>query len=268
MENKYYEVVNESLKNFYDRRVDIVSKTDVFKIIKQKNPYLYRAFGTNDAHDFVENILLDAQTSSDETIFGDFFEEVAIGVSTNGRKSSANSIDLEIWSEDQTQVKLYAVKSGTKVFNAQSRERQRQAFGEAQKRLKGIAVTPIVGYGYGRKAIERKSNKNNFTEEAGEVFWTSITGEESFYIELIELVGLVADKHKTNFKREWDKCVNRQYKKFIDVFGNEDGSIDWEKIIKYSSGVKAPKEVNDKINETRKKNKKNVAGKKVKKKKV
>lgn len=253
LENKYYEVVNEALKNFYDRRIDIVSKIDVFKIIKHKNPYLYRAFGTNDAHDFVENILIDAQISSDETIFGDFFEEVAIGVSTSGRKSSANSIDLEIWSDDQTQVKLYAVKSGTKVFNAQSRERQRQAFTEAQKRLKGIVVEPIVGYSYGRKATEGKSKKDNFREEAGEVFWTSITGDDNFYIELIELVGLVADKHKTNFKREWDKCVNRQFKKFIDVFGNEDGSIDWKNIIKYSSGVKAAKEVSAKIRDTKRK---------------
>jgi hypothetical protein len=253
MESKYYEVVNKALKNFYNRRIEIVSKIDIFKVIKHKNPYLYRAFGTNDAHDFVENILIDGQTSSDETIFGDFFEDVAIGVSNNGRKSSANSIDLEIWSEDQAQVKLYAVKSGTKVFNAQSRERQRQAFAEAQKRLKGIAVIPIVGYSYGRKAAENRGKKDNFSEEAGEVFWTNITGDKNFYIELIELVGIVAENHKMNFKSEWDKCVNRQYKRFIEVFGDEDGSIDWDKIVKYSSGEKVPEDVRKKVSEINRK---------------
>jgi len=252
MESKYYEVVNKALKNFYDRRIEIVSKADIFKIIKQKNPYLYRAFGTNDAHNFVESILYDSQTSSDETIFGDFFEEVAIGVSANGRKSSANSIDLEIWSDDQTQVKLYAVKSGTKVFNAQSRDKQRQAFAEANKRLKGIAVTPIVGYSYGRKTVKSKGNKDNFVEEAGEIFWTNITGDNNFYVELIGLVGVVAEKHKAKFKREWGKCINRQYKKFIDVFGDEDGSIDWESIVRYSSGMEAPKDIDKKITEMRK----------------
>lgn len=255
MDSKYYEIVNNALKNFYDRRIQIVSNIDIFKVIKNKNPYLYRAFGTNDAHDFVENILADSQTSSDETIFGDFFEEVAIGVSTNGRKSSTNSIDLEIWSDDQKEVKLYAVKSGIKVFNAQSKERQRQAFTEAMNRLRGIAVIPIVGYSYGRKKQVGSSKKDNFAEEAGQVFWTSITGDSNFYIELINLVGEVSEKHKTYFKSEWDKCINRQYKKFIDVFGNEDGSIDWESIVKYTSGVEAPKDIEKKITEIRKREK-------------
>ncbi|MCX7883618.1 MAG: PmeII family type II restriction endonuclease [Caloramator sp.] len=249
MENKYYEIIRKALEKFYNRRIEIVSKIDIFKIIKHKNPYMYRAFGTNDAHDFVESILIDCQTSSDETIFGDFFEEIAIEIaklSNNARKSSADSIDLEIWSEDEKNVRLYAIKSGTKVFNAQSRERQRQAFIEAQKRLKGIAVTPIVGYSYGRKN-PTDYNKDNFIEEAGEVFWTDITGNNKFYLELIELVGDVADSHKIIFKNEWDKCINRQLIKFIKIFGKEDGGIDWQSIVKYSSSKNVDKELEMKI---------------------
>ncbi|EOR24449.1 hypothetical protein A500_12629 [Clostridium sartagoforme AAU1] len=256
MENKYFSIVNSALSDFYKRRIDIVSRVDIFKTIKHKNPYLYRAFGTNDAHDFVENILLDCQTSSDETIFGDFFEEVAIGVAKENniaRKSSADSIDLELWSEDDRQVKLYAVKSGTKVFNAQSRERQRQAFTEAQRRLKGIAVTPIVGYSYGRKKTS-DSNKDNFSEEAGQVFWTNLSGNKDFYMELIELIGQAAEQHKLEFKSEWDKCINRQFRKFIEVFGEDDGSIDWRNIVKYSSSEIVDKDLEKKIRGIKKKN--------------
>lgn len=246
METNNYEVVSRALKNFYERRIDKLEKIDIFDVLKRKNPYLYRAFGTNDAHDFIEEVLVHYQSSSDETIFGDFFEEVAIGVSKNGRKSSANSIDVEVWSDDQKSVSLYAVKSGTHVFNAQSKERQRQAFMEAQRRLQGIAVTPIVGYSYGRRR-NSSSNRNNFNEHAGQVFWRRLSGQENFYIELIELIGKAAEEHKQNFKREWDKCINRQFLTFMKVFGSPDGSILWDLIVKYSSAEKIPKEIQKSI---------------------
>ena len=256
MNNEHYKVVSTALEKCYERRIEKVGKIDVFGIIKRKNPYMYRAFGSNDAHTFVEDILLDAQTSSDETIFGDFFEEVAIGVAKNGRKSTALGLDLEVWSDDQREVDLYAIKSGVNVFNSSSRERQRQAFTEAVKRLQGkkVIVTPKVGYGYGRKNSS-EANKDNFVEEAGEVFWTQITDDPSFFLELIELVGVAAEQHKNNFLSEWQKCVNRQYKKFMDVFGFEDGSIDWEGIVKYSSGAVAPNEIESKMRNIRKQEK-------------
>lgn len=257
-------IVDDALKNCYKRRIDIVGKVDIFKMLKQKNPYMYRAFGTNDAHDFVEDILLDAQSSSDETIFGDFFEEVAIGVSRNSKKSSGSGVDMEIWSDDLREVDLYAVKSGINVYNSSSRERQRQAFNEAIKRLKGYAVTPKVGYGYGRKKVV-KSNKDNFQEEAGEVFWTQISSDPSFYLELIDLVGVSAEQHKINFDNEWQKCVNRQYKKFMDVFGLDNGSIDWKAIVRYSSAESMPKDIDKKIRASRKKEKEATINKTIEK---
>lgn len=255
MDREYYSIVNTALRNFYNRRIDIVSKTDIFKVLKQKNPYLYRAFGTNDAHQFIESILSDNQTSSDETIFGDFFEDVAINVARlsneNVMKSSADSIDMEIWNDEMNNVKLYAIKSGTKVFNAQSKRRQNQAFQEAQKRLKNIAITPIVGYSYGRKNAT-KNNQNNFQEVAGEEFWTSITGDKYFYLKLVDFIGQAAEEHKIIFNSEWDKSINKQFRKFIEVFGEEDGSINWKDIVKHSSSKLIDKEVKNKIRKVNK----------------
>ncbi|MGL4935861.1 MAG: PmeII family type II restriction endonuclease [Cetobacterium sp.] len=239
-------VIEKALSQFYQRRIEKLSENDIFRILKRKNPYLYRAFGTNDGYNFVRDLLMDTQTSSDETLFGDFFEEVAINITPNGRKSSTDSIDLEVWSEDMKSVKLYAVKSGPNVFNAMSKKRQNDAFQESQKRLKGIAVTPIVGYSYGRKKTT-KENKNVFEEVAGQLFWKELTGDENFYIKLIDYIGMVADEHKESFKSEWDKCLNKLFKKFMDVFGNEDGSLNWEEILKFNSSSENSTVINKKI---------------------
>lgn len=253
MESKnYLNIIDNSLQQFYQRRVEKLFDKDIFEILKRKNTYLYRAFGTNDGYTFVKNLLMDTQTSSDETLFGDFFEEVAIKVSNGGRKSSTDSVDLEVWSEDMKSVKLYAVKSGPNVFNAMSKKKQNDAFKDIMKRLKGIAVTPIVGYSYGRK-VSTTENKNNFEEMAGQMFWRDLTGDENFYIKLIEYIGNVADSHREEFKSEWDRCLNRLFKRFMDVFGDEDGSINWDDILKYNSGSEIPKEISQKIREIKKK---------------
>lgn len=255
MNEKHLQVVSTALTKFYKKRIDKLSDKDIFAIIKRKNPYLYRAFGTNRGHFFVEELLSDSQTSSDETLFGEFFEEVAIGVSINGRKSSSDSVDLEIWSEDEKSVKLYAVKSGTSVFNAMSLRRQNDSFKESIKRLKGIAVIPLVGYSYGRKE-SRESSKNNFEEKAGQCFWEDITGDSNFYIDLINLIGTVADVHKIEFESEWNKCINRLSHNFLSIFGNNDGSINWDNIVQFNSGKEIPKEITQKIKEFKKSSKK------------
>ena len=245
-----FEVIKKALEEFYLRRITKLMGSDIFDIIKRKNPYLYRAFGTANAHDYIKALLADTQTSSDETLFGEFFETVAIAVS-GGRKSSANSIDLEIWSPDQKSVKLIAVKSGPHIFNAQSKQRQNVAFQEAMKRLTKVAVTPIVGYSYGRKE-NRGGNQNNFSEVAGQAFWEEITGDSGFYIKLMDYIGQAASQHKEKFDEEWNKCINRLFKAFLDVFGNEDGSIDWESVVIYNSQKESPLDINEKIRAVKK----------------
>jgi len=83
-------------------------------LVKRKNPYLYRLRGANSAHEFASAIVEAALSSSEETIFGEFFEEVAIVVcrhSLGGVKSSAEGIDIEYDTEDGVRT-LVQVKSG------------------------------------------------------------------------------------------------------------------------------------------------------------
>ena len=93
------------------------------------------------AAEVVQELVLAFMSSSEETLFGNiFFEEVALAAS-GGEKALADSIDIVIHTEDS--VKAIAVKSGTSVFNAQSKRRQQQAFEEMRKRL-GLDIESIT----------------------------------------------------------------------------------------------------------------------------
>ncbi len=244
-----HNIIEDALQYFYKKRIQKLSEIDIFPILQRKNPYMFRAFGTSDAHAYILDLLGATQSSSDETLFGEFFETVALKVS-QGKKSASNSIDVEIWDDDNKAVKLIAVKSGPHIFNAQSKKKQNDAFQESMRRLTKVAVDSIVGYAYGRK----KSSENNkfvFREIAGQAFWMEITGDKDFYLELMHHIGRIATLHEKEFEEEWNKSVNKVYKLFMDVFGNTDGSINWDSIIRYNSGADSPKDIMSGIRECR-----------------
>jgi hypothetical protein len=43
-------------------------------------------------------------------------------------------------------------------------------------------------------------------------------------------------KHRAMFEEEWNKAINRFEHDFLNNFGNPDGSIDWEKLMRFNSG--------------------------------
>jgi len=105
--------VESNIGEFHKRRVDSLQSLKLTQVLKRKNPYLFKAKNINDAHDLVK-LILDAHLSSQEkTIFGEFLEKLAIFVCSkvfNGRKSSAEGIDLEFTRENV--IYIIAVKSG------------------------------------------------------------------------------------------------------------------------------------------------------------
>ncbi len=57
----------------------MLEKLSLKRILRRKNPYLFRALGSEIASDIVQQILQAFVSSSDETIFGDaFFEPIAL----------------------------------------------------------------------------------------------------------------------------------------------------------------------------------------------
>lgn len=233
-------IVHSALDEFYERRSNNIAGLKLEKVLKRKNPYLYRAIGYVSANEIVEELLKAYITSSDEGIFGDaFFEKVAEQVS-DGHKSMTDSVDIEIHTESG--IKAYAVKSGPSVFNSMSKTRQKQAFEECRKRLSKMRkhFEAIVGYSYGNKKQSEKS-KMPFKELAGQDFWEYLTGDPDFYLKLITLMGDKPKEHLPAFLESYSAALNRFVRDFIKDFCFEDGRIDWEKLVEFNSGRKKTK---------------------------
>lgn len=227
--------VAQALTEFYTNLTAKLDGVDVDKVLKRKNPYLYRAKGISDAHTIVEGILSAYVSSSEETIFGNvFFEPLAIALS-GGQKAVTEGVDITV-DKDNT-IYSIAVKSGTSVFNADSRKRQEQNFLSAQKRAGQAhkAFVPVVGYGYGRKKIKPGSEKF-YMEIAGQDFWEWLTGDAGFYIKIVEFMGTRPDEYAQEFKTAYDRALNRMTRDFTIRFCNEDGSVKWDELLKFNSG--------------------------------
>lgn len=233
------EAVENALDEFYGRRIEKLNSITLWDVLKRKNPYLFKASGYETAQEVVENILSAYMSSSEETIFGDvFFEELAIKAS-GGIKSSADSVDLEV--REDGKVKLYAVKSGPHVFNAQSRRRQEQAFQEAINRLRRQVkeVEAIIGYAYGKKRQteeSRQARPRNYREVAGKEFWEELTGDPDFYLKIVDLIGEKPKQHAERYRKAYASAVNRLSRELLDNFCGEDGLIDWRRLVECVSG--------------------------------
>lgn len=224
-----------ALNEFYRNLTANLENVDVDKVLKRKNPYLYRAKGINNATQIVEGILAAYISSSEETIFGNvFFEPLAIAVS-GGQKAVTEGVDITV-DKDNT-IYSIAVKSGTSVFNADSRKRQEQNFQAAAKRAQQAkkAYVPVVGYGYGKKRIKPGQEKF-YRELAGQDFWAWLTGDADFYMKIIQYMGTKPDEYAKQFDEAYNRALNRMLREFTTNYCLSDGSINWDKLVQFNSG--------------------------------
>ena len=69
-----------------------------------------------------------------------------------------------------------------------------------------------------------------------EILWEELTGDPDFYLKIISLMRDYPQQHRLKFEEEWDKALNRFEHDFLNNFGNPDGSINWEELLRYNSG--------------------------------
>ena len=234
-EDAVIQAVSAALTDFYTSLTKTLDNIDVDKILKRKNPYLYRAKGISSAGQIVDGILAAYVSSSEETVFGNtFFEPIAIVVS-GGQKAVTEGVDITV--DKNNTIYSIAVKSGTSVFNADSRKRQEQNFQSAQKRAQQAhkAFLPVVGYGYGKKKV-KAGNEKFYKELAGKDFWEWLTGDAEFYTKIIRMMGTRPDEYAKNFEVAYAKAENRMVREFTLKYCRDDGSIDWDMLLRFNSG--------------------------------
>lgn len=239
-EEKIVKAIAKALEEFYASLIDKIDHIDIKKIMKRKNPYLYRAKAMQNASEIVDSVLTAFVSSSEETIFGNcFFEPIAIAAS-GGEKALAEGVDIMYHDKETNTIYAYAVKSGPSVFNADSKKRQEQNFMAAAKLASQAKARfePIIGYSYGKKKDSGKGRPKIYRELAGEEFWEELTGIPEFYKMIITYMGTLPEQYVTSYKESYNKAANRLVREFSNSFCKEDGSIDWDKLVEFNSGVK------------------------------
>ncbi len=105
--------VEANIGTFHTKRLEKLQALALKEVLLRKNPYLFRAKNILTAQDLVKSLLDAYLSSQEETLFGEFLEQLAIYICAQvyrGTKSSAAGIDLEF---ERDGVKyIVAIKSG------------------------------------------------------------------------------------------------------------------------------------------------------------
>ena len=228
--------VESNIETFHSKRLQNLAKLKLNKILKRKNPYLFKAKNILTAHDLVKT-LLDAHLSSqEETIFGDFLEGLAIFINSKvygGRKSSTEGIDLEY---DKDGIRhIVSIKSGPNWGNASAVQKMRDNFKKAQRVLRtsnsNLQIKAVNGCCYGR---DNKPDKGDYFKYCGQLFWELISGNENLYIEIIEPLGHKAKQKTEEFLESYSQIINKFTQEFSENFC-VDGKINWDSLVKFNS---------------------------------
>lgn len=145
------------------------------EILGRKNPFLFRVRSGDDAKELSKMVIDAYLSSSEETMFGNILEEIAISVCANakgGSKSSAEGIDLEY--DNGAERTLIQVKSGPNWGNSSQRKKLVDNFNSARRRLgaSGLSVRCIEGICYGSR---QEKHYGTHTALRGTAFWEDIS---------------------------------------------------------------------------------------------
>lgn len=237
-EDEVVKAIAKALEDFYSILIEKIDGLDIVKIMKRKNPYLYRAKAMQNASEIVENVLSAFVSSSEETIFGNcFFEPLAIAAS-GGNKALAEGIDIMVQDNESNTIYAVAVKSGPSVFNADSKKRQEQNFIAASKLAQQAKARyeAYIGYAYGKKKESGRGKPKMYQELAGKQFWAELTGDEDFYLKIIDFMGELPEQYVASYKESYNRASNRLVREFANMFCKDDGSIDWVRLVEFNSG--------------------------------
>lgn len=231
--------IEENIPNFHRKRLENLTALKLQKVLKRKNPYLFKAKFVTSAPELVKAVLDAHLSSQEEGIFGGFLEELAIFICNGtfgGRKSAAEGIDLEF--ERDGIYYLVVIKSGPHWGNSSQKKKMQQNFLQAKRILgtnasaKNIVAVNGCCYGQGKK-----EDKGDYLKKCGQSFWSFISGNEQLYTTIIEPLGHTAKERNEDFAVEYGKVITKFTAEFTQIFCQTDGTILWEKLVRFNSMI-------------------------------
>jgi hypothetical protein len=236
--------VEANIGHFHASRLAKVNSIKLKEILQSKNPYLFKAKNVTKASEIVQGILDAYLSSSEEGIFGNWLERLAIYINNlvyRGRKAGVDGIDLDFDKEDGQRY-LVTIKSGPNWGNHDQIKKMIDLFNTARKRLKTsgakVNVTCVNGCCYGKTTdTNQYKSTGDYYKVCGQSFWELISGDSQLYIRIIEPLGHEAEVRNKEFKKAYGKLINRITKEFLEDFCTRDGDIDWERLVQFNSGT-------------------------------
>ncbi len=232
--------VEKNIGTFHEKRIQSLDDLKLTKVLRRKNPYLFKAKYVLTADQIVRSIVDAHISSNEETIFGDWLEGLAIfinGKVYGGRKSGITGIDLEF---DKDNIRyIVTIKSGPNWANSRQLAEMKASFKTAQKTLRTsnskVQVVAVNGCCYGR---DNKPDKGDYFKYCGQQFWEFVSGDINLYTELIEPLGHKAKERNDDFMKSYSQMINKFIKEFTNDFCDKNGAINWEKLVKLNSAIK------------------------------
>lgn len=231
--------VEANIGAFHIKRIQSLDDLKLTKVLKRKNPYLFKAKFVLTADEIVRSIVDAHISSNEETIFGDWLEGLAIFINEkvySGRKSGILGVDLEFDNEGIRYI--VAIKSGPNWANSRQLAEMKASFKTAQRTLRTssskMQIVAVNGCCYGR---DNKPDKGDYYKYCGQNFWQFISGDPHLYTELIEPLGHMARERNDDFIQSYAQMLNKFTKEFTIDFCHENGAIDWNKLVIFNSST-------------------------------
>lgn len=231
------EYVEKHISIFHKRRLDYVrNKVNLLQILKQKNPYLFKAKNILTAQDLVQGFLNAFLQSQEETLFGDFIEGLAIFICDKiygAKKSELTGVDLEF--EKNGILYVVEIKAGWNWGNSSQIRQLKINFEKAKELLRAKTDKEIIAINGCCFGKDSKPNKDGYLKLCGQRFWEFISGDEKLYVDIVEPIGYQTKQKNDEFTENYAQIINKLTLEFSEKFC-DDGKINWEKLVKYNSG--------------------------------
>ncbi len=229
--------VEQNIGIFHQKRIESLNELKLSTVLKRKNPYLYKAKHILTSDEIVRQIVDAHISSSEEGVFGDWLEGLAIFINQNvyhGWKSGIPGIDLEF---DLDGVRfIVTIKSGPNWGNSSQIDKMRSIFKTAAKTIRTsnsrIVVSAINGCCYGR---DNSPDKGDYHKYCGQRFWQFISGNENLYTDLIVPLGHQAKERNDEFIESYSQTLNKFIREFSNTFCDSVGTIEWQKLVEFNS---------------------------------
>lgn len=228
--------VNNNIDDFHMRKLASLERLTL-PLLLRKNPYLFRAKNIKNANELIVGLLEAFLSSSEEKLFGDFLEGLAVFIAEqtcNGHKSAAQGVDLEFINRNTHYI--VSIKSGPSWGNSSQHRRLAQDLRDGVTRVRqsrtALNVQPVLGICYGK--VRTAFTPDGYLKVVGQNFWYLISENPDLYTDIIEPIGYRAKEHNERFSDGREAVHNRLTAQFVSEYCNN-GVIDWVRLVQANS---------------------------------